>query len=58
MNDGYVHERDDAGEWQPVRDEGLAPLRGGSMLPRNDPLCLAKMIEHEHDRIRRRHLGR
>ena len=56
MNDGYVYELDDEGVWQPVRDEGLAPLLGGQMLPCKDSSCLAKVIVREYDRIRRRYL--
>ena len=53
MSDGFVYELDGEGEWQPVRDEGLAPLLGGRKLPCKESSCLAKVIVREYDRIRR-----
>lgn len=55
MPSGYVYELDYKGKWQPVRDEGLAPLSGGSKLPCKDLACLANVIEREYDKIRSRH---
>lgn len=49
MPSRYVYELDSEEKWQPVRDEGLKPCAGGSMLPCKEPASLAKVIEREYD---------